>query len=142
MSDVALSCKIPTEVIQAARKFRFLKNPGHYSGLILKINKETSTVEVDENLIDCDLEEIIEELPDDAPRYVLLSYKYEREDGITQYPLIFLYYIPEAASHSLNMLYASTQNNLQKEIDMSRVFEIRDLEELDEEWIKSRLSKF
>lgn len=38
-------------------------------------------------------------------------------------------------------MYAGTKSSLQREVDLTRVYEIRELEELTEEWLKEKLSK-
>jgi len=38
-------------------------------------------------------------------------------------------------------MYAGTKMALQKEADLTRVYEIRELDELTEEWLQEKLSK-
>lgn len=38
-------------------------------------------------------------------------------------------------------MYAGTKSSLQREVDLTRVYEIRELEELTEDWLKEKLSK-
>ena len=42
---------------------------------------------------------------------------------------------------SFQMMYAGTKLSLVKEADLTKVFEIRDLEELTDEWLKLKLLK-
>jgi len=42
---------------------------------------------------------------------------------------------------TLQMMYAGTKLSLVKEADLTKVFEIRDLEELTDEWLKLKLLK-
>lgn len=39
----------------------------------------------------------------------------------------------------LQMMYACTKSALQREVDLTRVYEIRELDELTEEWLKAKL---
>jgi hypothetical protein len=41
----------------------------------------------------------------------------------------------------LQIMYAGTKMALQHEADLTRVYEVRELEELTEEWLKEKLSK-
>lgn len=41
----------------------------------------------------------------------------------------------------LQIMYAGTKLALQKEADLTRVYEVRELEELTEEWLKGKLNK-
>lgn len=38
-------------------------------------------------------------------------------------------------------MYAGTKMALQREADLTRVYEVRELEELTEEWLREKLSK-
>lgn len=38
-------------------------------------------------------------------------------------------------------MYAGTKLALQREADLTRVYEVRELEELTEEWLREKLSK-
>jgi len=38
-------------------------------------------------------------------------------------------------------MYAGSKLSLQKEMDITKVFELRELEELTEEWLMSKLDK-
>ena len=42
---------------------------------------------------------------------------------------------------AFQMMYAGTKLSLVKEADLTKVFEIRDLEELTDEWLKLKLLK-
>jgi len=37
------------------------------------------------------------------------------------------------------MMYACTKSALQRQVDLTRVYEIRELDELTEEWLKAKL---
>lgn len=39
------------------------------------------------------------------------------------------------------MMYAGSKLSLQKELDITKVFEVRELEELTEEWLMGKLDK-
>lgn len=41
----------------------------------------------------------------------------------------------------LQIMYAGTKLALQKEADLTRVYEVRELDELTEEWLQEKLSK-
>jgi Cofilin/tropomyosin-type actin-binding protein len=41
----------------------------------------------------------------------------------------------------LQIMYAGTKMALQREADLTRVYEVRELEELTEEWLQEKLGK-
>lgn len=41
----------------------------------------------------------------------------------------------------LQIMYAGTKLSVQKEANVSKVYEVRELDELTEEWLQSKLSK-
>lgn len=62
-------------------------------------------------------------------------------DDRVSYPLVFIYYAPEASA-KLNMMYASTKTRLAKALELNKEFEIRDKTELTEEWLNKKLQFF
>lgn len=45
------------------------------------------------------------------------------------------------SQRDLQVMYAGTKLALQKEADLTRVYEVRELDELTDEWLKEKLSK-
>jgi hypothetical protein len=87
-------------------------------------------------------------LPDNQPRYLLLSYEYQYPDGRKTNPLVGIYYSPEATNDQLRMLYASTKNILFGAADINgKILDLRDCEgiffnfmkELSEKWLNRQL---
>ncbi|KAL5279898.1 GMFG family protein [Megaselia abdita] len=131
-------CDISLELKEELRKFRFRKSSTN-SALILKIDREKQIVILDEFLDDISVEELQETLPGHQPRYVIYTYKMIHEDGRISYPMCFIYYTPRDSQMALQMLYACTKNALQRETDLTRVFEIRELDDLTEDWLREKL---
>ncbi|XP_048506881.1 glia maturation factor gamma isoform X4 [Athalia rosae] len=65
----------------------------------------------------------------------------EHADGRLSYPMCFIYYTPRDSQIELQIMYAGTKLALQKEADLTRVYEVRELDELTEEWLKEKLNK-
>lgn len=78
-------------------------------------------MKVDEELDDCSLEEICAELPEQQPRFVLLSYTKKLADGRTTFPMCLIFYSPLGCNPDLQMLYAGSRNNLVKECELTKV---------------------
>lgn len=71
--------------------------------LIGKINKDKLVIEMDSEEDAIELEELAEELPENIPRYIILSYELKHDDGRVSFPLVFLFYCPVGANTQLRM---------------------------------------
>ncbi|CAO1339433.1 unnamed protein product [Diamesa hyperborea] len=131
-------CEISQEVKDEIRKFRFAKNT-ESSCLILKVDRKSQRIVMDEYLENISIEELQEQLIPHQPRYIVYSYKMMHEDGRISYPMCFIFFTPRDSMIELQMLYAGSKLTLQKETDLTRAYEIRDLDDLTEEWIKMKL---
>lgn len=60
------------------------------------------------------------------------------EDRVS-YPICFIFYTPRDSMMELQMLYARSKLLLQKEADLTKSFEIREMEDFTEEWLRSKL---
>ena len=93
------TCSIPPETEAHFKQFRFKyqttfngRKSKENAALLLKINTTLLTVEVDSVLDPCDISEISDLLPESAPRFIILSYKFEHKDGRVSYPMLGIYY--------------------------------------------------
>eukprot|EP00049_Salpingoeca_infusionum_P017270 m.352347 g.352347 ORF g.352347 m.352347 type:complete len:142 (-) comp16496_c0_seq1:256-681(-) len=134
-------CTVPDELKAALRKFRFRKATTN-GAIVMKVNMKSMEVEIDEEYDDCTLEEVAEDLPEFAPRYIVFSYCHRRSDGRVSYPLVFLYYCPGGVKPEMNMIYAGTKTSVINAIDITKSWEIRDAEDITEEWLLSKLEFF
>lgn len=105
----------------------------------MKVDREKQQIIIDEKLEDITVDELQETLPGHQPRYVILSYKQEHKDGRVSFPLCFIYYTPRDSHAELQMMYAGSKISLQRESDLTRAYEIRELEDLTEEWLLEKL---
>uniref|UniRef100_A0A0N5AY05 ADF-H domain-containing protein n=1 Tax=Syphacia muris TaxID=451379 RepID=A0A0N5AY05_9BILA len=131
-------CAIPDELKEELRKFRFSKSETT-NALILKINRETQCLELESRCENYEFEEIQEELPAQQPRYILLSYKLEHSDGRFSVPMCLIFYTPIGCSPETQMLYAGSRNNLVEECQLTKNLEIRELDELNQEYLNSKM---
>lgn len=140
MSTNVKVCDIEDDVKDELKKFRFRKNKNN-AALILKVDRERQKICIDELLEDIKIDELQESLPGHQPRYIVYSYKMEHADGRLSYPMCFIYYTPRDSQIELQIMYAGTKLALQKEADLTRVYEVRELDELTEDWLKEKLSR-
>ena len=105
----------------------------------MKVDREKQLVVHDETYDDISIDDLREELPGHQPRYVIYSYRMEHDDKRVSYPICFIFYTPRDSQMDLQMLYAGTKTALVRAADLTRVYEIRELEDFTEEWLQSKL---
>jgi len=132
------ACELADDLPARLRKFRFAKTT-NTTALILKIDRENLNIVEEELCENVTVEKLAEDLPENQPRFVVLSYKYDHADGRVLYPLVLLYYTPPVSTQ-LNMLYASSKTYLQEQAGLSKVFEVRDRDDLTTEWLREKLA--
>ena len=131
-------CSIGEDVKKTLEQFRFRKEKDT-TALILKVDREKQQILIDCVMEDTDIQDIQEALPSHQPRYIIISYRRNHSDGRVSFPLCFIFYTPRDSHAELQMLYAGTKMALQKECSLTRSFDIRELEELTEEWLLEKL---
>eukprot|EP00033_Pygsuia_biforma_P000515 GCRY01000605.1.p1 GENE.GCRY01000605.1~~GCRY01000605.1.p1 ORF type:complete len:138 (-),score=17.15 GCRY01000605.1:159-572(-) len=134
----AVTCTINEEIAKVYKKFRL--NSASSAALILKINVKDLEVVIDEEVKDSSLSEIAEDLPISVPRYIVYSYKRTHSDGRVSYPLCFIFYSP-SCKLDLAMMYASTKQRVVNLLEISRIFDVRSADELDEDWLLKNLER-
>jgi len=138
MAGNVVVCSIDSELQNQLKSFRFRRDVS-CAAIIMKVNKENLTIILDEILEDTNAEEVRESLPDHQPRFVLLSYPLQHKDGRSSFPLCFIFSSPRDCKPELQMMYAGSKLSLVNQMELQNVFEIRELEELTEEWLTSKL---
>ncbi|KAI8074099.1 glia maturation factor gamma [Gongronella butleri] len=139
MPGIISTCDIDTALVEKLKEFRFKKYSSGNAAFVLKIDKKNLKIVEDEVHEDVSLEDLVEELPENVPRYVVLSYELSHADGRKQFPLVFIFWAPEGSNPELHMLYTTAKLYLQEKIDVIREFEIRDPEGLTDEYLQSKL---
>ncbi|KAF9053132.1 hypothetical protein BJ165DRAFT_1523859 [Panaeolus papilionaceus] len=131
---------IPQAVKDALRKFRFARRSAGSAAIVIKINKAKLIMEEVEQFENISIEELAEELPENSPRYVVLSYELHHKDGRKSYPLVLINWSPSSSETGMLTLHASALLNFQNTADVSKVIEIRDgPESLTKEVIDAKL---
>ena len=137
-------CSLSPELKEKLKKFQLRKDKNR-AAIVMKISKDKTTVIEDS----CDfevadekgvsLEEIMVELPDNDPRYLVYSYSYQHGDGRVTYPLVFIYVCPEGSHPEQSMLYAGSLKGVVNEGNFVKTYEVREVEELTTEWLNGKL---
>ncbi|ESK89846.1 glial maturation factor [Moniliophthora roreri MCA 2997] len=131
---------IPQSIKDSLRKFRFARRSAGSAAIVIKINKQKLIMEEVEQFDNISIEELAEELPENSPRYVVLSHELKHSDGRTSFPLVLINWAPTTSETSLLTLHASAFLDFQTTADVSKVIEIRDgPESLTQELVDSKL---
>ncbi|OZJ03319.1 hypothetical protein BZG36_02269 [Bifiguratus adelaidae] len=133
------TCEIDPAALEKLRQFRFKKASKGNAAVVFKIDRQKLLIEEDEEHDDITLEDLVEELPENTPRYVILSYELKHPDGRNSFPLVFIYWSPSTVKAEMHMLYASAKSYLQVKADVHKTFDIRDADQLTDEWLASKL---
>uniref|UniRef100_A0A8C9BDD5 Glia maturation factor beta n=1 Tax=Phocoena sinus TaxID=42100 RepID=A0A8C9BDD5_PHOSS len=114
----------------------------YYIFILVKIDKDKRLVVLDEELEGISPDELKDELPERQPRFIVYSYKYQHDDGRVSYPLCFIFSSPVGCKPEQQMMYAGSKNKLVQTAELTKVFEIRNTEDLTEEWLREKLGFF
>lgn len=107
----------------------------------VKVDREKQLVCIDEQIEDITIDDLQEQLPGHQPRYIIYSYKMIHDDQRVSYPMCFIFYTPRDSQIELQMMYAGTKRALAREADLTKTYEIRELDELTEDWLKENLTR-
>ncbi|ODQ82741.1 hypothetical protein BABINDRAFT_5663 [Babjeviella inositovora NRRL Y-12698] len=138
------------ETLATLRKFRFgsARIP-KIQAVVYEIDRKTYEIkpENDGEAFES-FEDLIEELPDNTPRYIVLSHPMTLKDGRQSTPLVLLYYRPRTSTQETKMLYAAAVELIREKAGVARyvtlsyaggVIEIEEEEDFDE--IPEKLGK-
>ncbi|KAJ4352522.1 uncharacterized protein N0V89_007871 [Didymosphaeria variabile] len=124
------------ETKQKLRKFRLgtsrAKDP---QAIIYEIDKKTLEIRPIDGEVYSNVQELADELPDHAPRFVLLSYPLTLDSGRLSVPYVMLYYLPITCNSEVKMLYAGAKELMRNTAEVNKIIEIDsadDLEEIEE----------
>lgn len=129
------------EVKTKLKKFR-LRKEKNVAAIILKIDKASLKIILDEEHEDISVDDLQEELPSQQPRYIVLSYVKNHDDGRVTYPLIFIFISPEGCNPEQHMMYAGSKLQAVQDGGITKVIELRSLEDLTDETVLEKLKFF
>ncbi|NXP84995.1 GMFB factor, partial [Passerina amoena] len=143
-SESLVVCDVAEDLVEKLRKFRFRKETNN-AAIIMKIDKDKQLVVLDEeHEVLLYPTKIIDFLVSLTPEktFIVYSYKYQHEDGRVSYPLCFIFSSPVGCKPEQQMMYAGSKNKLVQTAELTKVFEIRNTEDLTEEWLREKLGFF
>eukprot|EP00090_Calanus_glacialis_P040576 TRINITY_DN7082_c0_g1_i1.p1 TRINITY_DN7082_c0_g1~~TRINITY_DN7082_c0_g1_i1.p1 ORF type:complete len:143 (+),score=59.87 TRINITY_DN7082_c0_g1_i1:58-486(+) len=134
-------CSLDPDLEQQLTQFRFRKENNNCA-VVMKVDKASQTIVCDEVLEDIEgVEELKESLPDHQPRFIVYTFKLSHSDGRCSYPMCFIFYSPRDCKPEMQMMYAGSKLFLVNKVQLQHVFEIRELEEMTEEWLVNKLAR-
>ncbi|KAJ3543909.1 hypothetical protein NM688_g5805 [Phlebia brevispora] len=134
---------IPQELKASLRKFRFARRNAGHAAIVVKINKQKLIMEEVEQFDNISIEDLAEELPENAPRYVVLSYELNHDDGRKSFPLVLVNWAPTSSEIGILTLHASALLDFQAMADVGKAIEVRDgAETFTTEVVETSLKKF
>ncbi|KAK7957065.1 uncharacterized protein PG986_006287 [Apiospora aurea] len=116
------------------RKFRLgTSRANDPQAVIYMIDRKTHEIRQDEDkMVYKSLEEVGDELPDNSPRFVLLSYPLTLPSGRLSVPYVMLYYLPITCNNELRMIYAGAKELMRNTAEVGKIFDIESADDLEE----------
>ncbi|KAG5366217.1 Protein AIM7 [Yarrowia sp. B02] len=125
----------PDSTLKELNKFRFASaRVDKPQAMILEINKNDYSIQIadtDDDYPFSSAEEIVENLPDNTPRYIVLSHPIDKPDGRKSSVLAMIYYRPATSTQEARMLYAGAVELVRGKAGVSKFIEIDDEEEFE-----------
>ena len=114
MASNVCVCRVDPQLEQEIKQFRTRKEKvARGSALVMKVDKESQTIVLDELLENLEsLEELTDSLPDHQPRFIVYTCCLEHEDGRNSFPIIFIFFSPRDCKPELQMMYAGSKLEL------------------------------
>ncbi|KAK6539768.1 hypothetical protein TWF694_009962 [Orbilia ellipsospora] len=97
---------------------------------IYVIDKNTLEIKQEGGETFTSLEELSGELPENSPRFVLLSHPVVLKSGRASTPYVMLYYMPVTADHKMRMIYAGAKELFRNTADASKILDVVDEDEV------------
>ncbi|OAA58110.1 gmf family protein [Niveomyces insectorum RCEF 264] len=116
------------------RRFRLGTSRAHDpQAVIYFIDKASKEIRQDaDQTVYTSLDELADELPENSPRFVLLSYPMTLPSGRLSVPYVLLYYLPITCNAEMRMLYAGAKELMRNTSEVGKVLDIESAEELAE----------
>lgn len=121
MSSNVVVCQVDPELQSQLTSFRSRKEKVA-SALVMKVDKETQTVVLDELLEDLEsLEELRDSLPDHQPRFIVYTCCLSHSDGRSSFPMCFIFFSPRDCKPEMQMMYAGSKLELVNKVILSHL---------------------
>ncbi|TID26110.1 glia maturation factor beta [Venturia nashicola] len=123
---------ISTPTKEKLRKFRLSTSRAKDPQAQDQIDKKTLDISQADDETYTKVQDIADELPDHAPRFVLLSYPLTLASGRLSVPYVMLYYLPVTTNAEMRMLYAGAKELMRNTAEVNKIIEITEAEDLED----------
>ncbi|KAF4104520.1 hypothetical protein G5714_015507 [Onychostoma macrolepis] len=149
MSSSLVVCEVDVSLQEKLKKFRFRKETNN-AAILMKIDMKKQLVVLEEEYeprypyihLHLHLADVINHKNNILCTYIVYSYKLSHGDGRVSYPLCFIFCSPVGCKPEQQMMYAGSKNRLVQSADLTKIFEVRNPDDLTEDWLKEKLSFF
>lgn len=94
------------------------------------IDKDTQEIARDDDETYTSLPDLAEDLPENSPRFIVLSHPIKTRDGLSKLPLVMVYWIPPTAGQRSKMMYAGAVEEFRQHAGVSCLLKVEDEDEL------------
>lgn len=117
-----------------------LKHTKRY--IIYKIENKKEIVIEKEGAKEETYDDFVNAIPKDEPRYCIVDFAYQTEDGRPQEKLVFIFWSPDEGKVQNKMLYASSKDNIKKALSgFAKEVQANDMADIDFAEIKKQVEK-
>mmetsp|Transcript_18341 Transcript_18341/g.45624 ORF Transcript_18341/g.45624 Transcript_18341/m.45624 type:complete len:141 (-) Transcript_18341:162-584(-) len=113
-----MSGVLPTDACKA--EFALLKNGRAYKFITFKIDEKAGVVDVldvHKKTDEFTFQMVLDKLPADEPRYLVLDWEVENADGCQLSKIFFVSWVPDTVKARTKMLYASSKQALRNALE-------------------------
>jgi hypothetical protein len=96
-----------------------------------QIDKKSLEISRADTQVYTNMQDLSDELPDNSPRFVLLSYPLTLTSGRLSVPYVMLNYLPATCNQETRMLYAGAKELMRNQSEAGRIIEIDAAEEVE-----------
>ncbi|KAH6676231.1 hypothetical protein B0J14DRAFT_476817 [Halenospora varia] len=122
------------ETLDHLRKFRLSTSRASdpQAVICMSIADDLQVKQDEDKIVYKSLEEIGDDLPDNSPRFVLLSYPLTLPSGRLSVPYVLLYYLPATCNANWRMKYAGAVEEMRSKAEVGKVIEIESVDDLED----------
>jgi len=104
--------------------------------VIYKIDNEKIVIEAEGEPTET-YADFVAKLPSDEPRYAVVDFTFQTDDGRPQNKLLFVLWCPDDSNVKKKMVYASSKDNIKRKlVGVAKELQANDPSEVDEEEVK------
>ncbi|KAI8053447.1 hypothetical protein BDF22DRAFT_684775 [Syncephalis plumigaleata] len=111
--------------------FQELKKNRKYKYIFLRV--EEPYIVVDGTIEQGTHQDLLDRLPKDDARYVIVNHEYTKPDGVQSERILLISWVPDTLKVKTKMLYAGSKNALNNKLGSLKEVQANDLDDIQEE---------